>query len=308
MLSVKSLADFLEAEILSGEAGLVHALEDPGIASMGVELISGELSFSNCQRVITLGKRESSIWDTLTDEVKKERLVPIFEMGPPCIIFSGDLDTIDLFVELGDKFSVPILKCVLSRSSLNAKIHGYLIENISEKKSIHGVFVDIHGVGVLIKGRSGLGKSEIALELIGKGHTLIADDRVLVYEREPGLLIGTAPEILKKFIEVRGIGVVNVADMFGVGSFRDTKRLRLVIQLEEWNDNTTYDRIGLVDNTELIFNTEVASMVIPITAGRSAAAIVEAASMNFKLKAMGQNAALEFTDNLNNMLRGDSDD
>ncbi len=303
-VNIKDIVDYMNLDVRAGEQGLSNGIVQTELTTPGVEL-AGHFEFFEPRRVIVLGKREKSIWDTLSDGDKNERVDRMFREYPPCFIFSKDVEPMDIIVDKGNYFNTPVLKSDLSKTALSAKLHSYLTEKLAERTSIHGVFLDIHGVGVVIKGRSGLGKSEVALELIGKGHTLIADDRVDVYEKEPGLIIGEAPAILKKYIEIRGIGVVNVVDMFGVGSFRNTKSLKLIVELEEWGPNTTFDRLGLENRKEKLFYTDVSVIKIPVSSGRNIASIVEAATMNFKLKNMGYNAAQSFNERLQNLLNGD---
>ncbi len=304
---IQDIVTFMNLEVKAGEQGLSNSIAQSELTTPGVEL-AGHFEFFEPRRVIVLGKREKAIWDTLNDVDKNERVDRMFREYPPCFIFSKDVEPMDIIVDKGNYFNTPVLKSDLSKTSLSAKLHSYLTEKLAERTSIHGVFLDIHGIGVVIKGRSGLGKSEVALELIGKGHTLIADDRVDVYEKEPGLIIGEAPAILKKYIEIRGIGVVNVVDMFGVGSFRNSKSLKLIVELEEWGPNTTFDRLGLEDRKEKLFHTDISVIKIPVSTGRNIASIVEAATMNFKLKNMGYNAAEEFNRHLQSILSGDSND
>ncbi len=306
-VSIRDVVKHMNLVVKAGEQGLSNSIVKTELTTPGVELV-GHFDFFEPRRIIILGKREKSILDTLTDDVRNERIDRMFREYPPCFIFSKDVEPMDIVIEKGNCFNTPILKSDLTKTALNAKLHSYLTEKLAERSCIHGVFLDIHGVGVVIKGRSGLGKSEVALELIGKGHTLIADDRVDVYEKEPGLILGEAPKILKKYIEVRGIGVVNVVDMFGVGSFRNKKTVKLIVELEEWGPDTVFDRLGLEDRKERLFNTDITVLKIPVSTGRNIASIVEAATMNFKLKNMGYNAAESFTKNLHKLISGDSDD
>lgn len=179
---------------------------------------------------------------------------------------------------------------------------------LAERQTIHGVLMDINGMGTLIMGKSGIGKSETALELIRRGHQLISDDRVDICEEEPGSLIGTAPKILERYIEIRGIGIVDVVRLFGAGAFRESKKIKLVVELEKWEDGKYYDRLGLETQTTKYFNTEIPKVVIPVLAGRNTALLVESAALNEKLKYFGINSAREFTESVNALARGQGED
>ncbi|MDF2700839.1 MAG: HPr kinase, partial [Haloplasmataceae bacterium] len=165
--------------------------------------------------------------------------------------------------------------------------------------------VDVHGIGTLIRGKSGIGKSEAALELVKRGHKLIADDNVIIYEKEPGKLVGKAPKILERVMEIRGIGIINVVQMFGAGAYRHKKEVELVVDLELDEDiNNQYDRLGVEEAKLKILNTDIPYIKIPIRPGRNMASLIEVAAVNRRLRYMGYNAAQEFMDNLTNLIEG----
>ena len=191
-------------------------------------------------------------------------------------------------------------------SALLSSLYQYLNSALAPRESLHGTLMDISGVGVLIRGKSGIGKSEVALELVRRGHQLVADDRVDIYQREIGIIVGEAPDLLKKYLEIRGIGIVNVVKMFGAKAFKENKKIMLVIDLEPWGENKEYDRLGLEDHTLRFFDTEVAHLRIPISEGRNVASLVEAAAVNQRLKYMGEHSAIEFTNELDKYLTKNS--
>lgn len=219
----------------------------------------------------------------------------IFELKPPCIVFSVKVVVPELFKALGDEYGICVLKSNLRTTPTSSKLFNYLQDHLGQTISVHGTFLDINGMGTLVIGKSGIGKSETSLDLIKRGHQLIADDLVEILEKEPGNLIGRAPEILKRFMEIRGIGIVDVVTMFGAGAYRDRKNLRLVVELETWDENKYYDRLGLEEQKIKYFNTEITKVTIPVLPGRSVSLLVESAAMNEKLKLMGHFAAKEFT-------------
>ena len=205
---------------------------------------------------------------------------------------------------MADKYKIAMFRTKLRTTPSSSKLFTYLQDNLAERLSIHGTLMDINGMGTLIIGKSGIGKSETALDLIKRGHQLISDDLVEIIEKEPGNLIGTSPDILKRYMEIRGIGIVDVVTMFGASSYRDRKNIRLVVELEEWNENKYYDRLGLDSQKIKYFNTEIAKVTIPVLPGRTVALLVESAAMNEKLKLLGHNSALEFVTKVDNKASG----
>jgi len=215
-----------------------------------------------------------------------------------------NVDIEELFMEFGNQYNVAILKSKTRTTPLSSTLYAYLHSKLAPRTSVHGVLVDIHGMGTLITGKSGIGKSETALELIKRGHILVSDDRVDI--------IGAAPKILERYIEIRGIGIVDVVQMFGAGAYRENKKIRLVVELEHWKKGKQYDRLGIETDSVKYFNTELAKITIPILPGRNVATLVESAAMNQKLKYLGYNAAQELTDEVakraKGMRKGDEDD
>jgi HPr kinase/phosphorylase len=174
--------------------------------------------------------------------------------------------------------------------------------------AIHGVFVDIYGVGVLITGESGVGKSETALELVKRGHRLVADDSVEIRQEGENHLVGNAPELIQHLLEIRGLGIINVMTLFGARAIRNYKKVTLVVHLELWDEDKIYDRIGLEEQSMKIIDTELPKLTVPVRPGRNLAVIVEVAAMNYRLKRMGMNAAREFSDRLTDAIEGDIDE
>ena len=200
---------------------------------------------------------------------------------------------------MGNKYNVAVLRMDLPTTASSSKLYVYLQDKLAERISVHGTLMDIGGMGTLIIGKSGIGKSETAHDLIKRGHQLVADDLVEIMEREPGNLIGTSPNVLKRYMEIRGIGIVDVISMFGAASYRDKKMIRLVVELEAWDQNKYYDRLGIDEQRAKYFNTEIPKVTIPVMPGRNVALLVESAAMNEKLKYLGTNAAKEFVEKIN---------
>jgi HPr kinase/phosphorylase len=293
-LRIKHLVRDLDLELLTNHEALQREIKSEMLARPGVEL-AGFLDFFDSDRLILIGSKESHFMKLLDYDLRKKRIEDMFKKRPPGVIFSINVEIEEPFLELGNQYDVAILKSKSRTTPLSGTLYQYLHSKLAPRTSLHGVLLDIHGMGTLITGKSGIGKSETALELIKRGHILISDDRVDIFEAAPGVLIGSAPKILEKFIEVRGIGIVDVVSMFGAGAYRENKKIRLVVELEHWKKAKQYDRLGIETETIKIFDTEIAKITIPILPGRNVATLVESAAMNQKLKYLGYNAAYELT-------------
>ncbi|EER68021.1 putative HPr(Ser) kinase/phosphatase [Gemella haemolysans ATCC 10379] len=229
----------------------------------------------------------------------------------PCIIISRELEVPEELIDAANKYDTPVLRCRQDTTKLMGNISNHLRRVFAPTTSVHGVFIEVYGIGVLLTGESGIGKSEIALELIKRGHRLVADDRVDIREIEKGFLIGSCEStLIKHLLEIRGLGIINVMTLFGTGAVRSDKRLQLNIHLETWNDQKQYDRIGLGDESKEILNSKIEKKTIPVRPGRNVAIIIESAAMNYRLNRMGINTAKDFTSRLaeeikrNNMNNG----
>lgn len=304
-VTVKKLVEEVELEILAGHNGLVNEITDDEIIMPGLEF-AGFLHYFEGKRVLLIGSKEATYLKELGEELAYQRVLTICKFNPPAFVFSRNVNVPEFFIELGNEYNVPVLKSDLRTTPLNGKIFGYLRSQIAQKISVHGVLLDINGMGTLIIGKSAIGKSETALELIKRGHQLIADDRVEIYEKEPGILIGSAPETIAQYIEVRGVGIINVMQMFGAGAYRENKKIRLVIELEAWDKDKYYDRLGDNSQKETYFHTELPKITIPIRPGRNNAVLVETAAMNMKLKYLGKDATKELTEKIGRITRGEN--
>lgn len=293
-IKVIHLAEDNNLKILAGKKGLENCITEQMISRPGIEL-AGFIDFFDPKRVILIGSKEASFLELFTEAEQEEKLRNILKLNPPAVIFSTNVKVKDLYLKLGNEYNIPILKSKLRTTALNSKLYSYLQEYLTERKSVHGVLLDINGMGTLIIGKSGIGKSETALELIKRGHILISDDRVDIFQKDVGILIGEAPKILERFLEVRGIGIIDVVSMFGVGAYRNQKKIRLVVELEKWVEGKSYDRLGLTTKTIKYFDTEIPKVTIPVLPGRNLALLVEAAAMNEKLKYLGYHAAFNLT-------------
>lgn len=289
-------------DLVSGEQGLDNVVSKPQVSRPGIEL-AGLFDFYEDDRIQVLGSKEVTFFGWLNEQDQEIRVDMLFQPKPPMFVFSKNAEIPDIFIRKGKEYNIPITKSSKKTSALLSSLYQYLSATIAERKSIHGTLLDISGVGVLIRGKSGLGKSEVALELVRRGHQLVADDRVDVYQREMGVLVGESPKLLQKYLEIRGIGIVNVVKMFGARAFKENKKIMLVIDLEPWDQHNEYDRLGLENHTIRFFDTDVAYVKIPISEGRNVASLVEAAAVNQRLKFLGENSAQEFSDALDEHLK-----
>ncbi len=302
-LTVKEVKEAMGFEVLAGEKGLSNPVVNEMINRPGMEL-GGFYDFFEDTRILLFGSKESTFLKSLDKNLAHERVEFLFKQSPPAFLFSKNVEVPKYIIDMGNKYNIPVCKCNLPTTALSSKVYSYLQEILTARISVHGVLVDINGMGTLITGKSGIGKSETALELIKRGHQLISDDRVEMFEKEPGVLIGASPKSQEGFMEIRGIGIVNYVQMFGVQAFREAKRVLLVVELEKWNENKVYDRLGIDTLTEKFFNTEITKVVIPVLPGRNVSLLVESAAANVKLKYMGYDGAEEFINKINKLARG----
>ncbi len=264
--------------------------------------MAGYFEHFDATRLQAVGFVEYTYMEGLTNERKYEVYRELMSYDIPCIVFCRDLQPDDIFKEVAKEQRVPVLSTKKSTSSFMAEIIRWLNVKLAPCISVHGVLVDVYGEGVLITGESGIGKSEAALELIKRGHRLVTDDVVEIRKVSDETLVGSAPDITKYFIELRGIGIVDVKALFGASAVKDTQQIDLVIRLEEWDRTKEYDRLGLEENYTEYLGNKVVCHDIPIRPGRNLAVICESAAVNHRQKKMGYNAAQELYTRVQNSL------
>lgn len=255
--------------------------------------LTGFFDHFDSERVQVIGYVEYTYLQTLSENRKKELYEKLMSYGIPCLIFSTGLMPDEQLLQTANEKGIPVFSTPRKTSSFLAEVIRWLNVELAPQISIHGVLVDVYGVGVLIMGESGIGKSEAALELIKRGHRLVTDDVVEISKVSDDTLVGTAPDITRHLIELRGIGIIDVKMLFGVQSVRQTQTIDLVITLEDWNKDKEYDRLGLEEEYTEFLGNKVVCHSIPIRPGRNLAIIVESAAANFRQKKMGYNAAQE---------------
>lgn len=303
-VTIKECKEELELEVVSGEEYLERIVTRPMLSRPGVEIHSNNFQFYERDRIQILGSKEIFLFELLSKEERQERAENLFRFNPPAFIFTKNVSQVPQeFIEASKKYHIPILRSYHKTTSLVGNLTSYLAEEITESKTIHGVMLDVYSIGVLITGKSFVGKSETALELLKRGHTLIADDRVDVIQKEIGVLFGKAPKLIQRLMEVRGIGIVDVVHLFGVGAFRPKKRINLIVNLVKWDESFNYNRLNLEEETEQIFDTFIPKVTIPVQPGRNLATLIEIATMNYRAKHLGYNAGVEFANKIDNLVK-----
>ena len=292
-VSVSKIVELLDLKVFTNEINLKkRKITKADINRPALQLTGFFKSFSN-RRVQIIGNVEYYYIECLDPEIRKKRFEEFLSYDIPCVIFCRDYKPFPEFLEIAEQNGIPILGTSRSTSEFTAELIYVLGEQLAPSITIHGVLVDIYGEGVLITGESGIGKSEAALELIRRGHRLISDDVVEISKINEHTLIGTAPEITRHFIEIRGIGIVDIKTLYGVECVKEKQEINLVIQLAEWKKDVEYDRMGLEDEYVEYLGNKVVSHSLPIRPGRNLAVICEAAAVNHRQKKMGYNAAQE---------------
>lgn len=280
----------------------------PDINRPALQLV-GFFDHFDAERIQVIGYVEYSYIQKMEVEERKKAYDELMSKQFPCIIFCRGMEPDEQIIEAANKYGVPVLVTEKATSAFTAEIVRWLNVELAPCISIHGVLVDVYGEGVLIMGESGIGKSEAALELIKRGHRLVTDDVVEIRRVSDETLIGTAPDITRHFIELRGIGIIDVKTLFGVESVKETQGIDMVIKLEEWNKDNEYDRLGLEENYTEFLGNKVVCHSIPIRPGRNLAIIVESAAVNHRQKKMGYNAAQELYNRVQrNLMKNEDDD
>jgi HPr kinase/phosphorylase len=294
--------DALNLKCIGGRPGLSREITVPELDRPGLALSGFYDNFAH-QRIQVFGRGENAYLKKLKKEGKTDTLKKIFSMKPPCCIFTYGFEPTPNFFDLANKSKCPILQTDLSSSAFSTRIIRVLSNIFAPHETVHGVLVEVYGIGALIKGNSGVGKSEAALSLIERGHRLVADDVVQISCVGGNFLMGKGfSKVTSHHMEIRGLGIINITNLFGMGAIRDEKRVEMVVQLEEWDSKKVYDRIGSIDNFIEILEVKLPCINIPIKPGRDVSLIIEIAAMNERLKRMGYHSAQEFNKNITRWL------
>ncbi len=267
----------------------------PGLA------LAGFFGYFEPGRIQIIGLSENDYISKLDDAKMREIFDRFFSTNPVAVVFSTSLPVSGTIIESADRFGVPLLRTSSKTSEFMAALIGSLSVSLAPRITRHGVLVEVYGEGILILGDSGVGKSETAIELVKRGHRLIADDAVEIKKVSAKSLVGSAPELIRHYVELRGIGIVDVKRIFGMGAVKDTEKIDMIINLEQWVQGKMYDRFGLESEYTDIMGIKIPTTVIPVRPGRNLAVILEIAAMNNRQKKMGYDTAKEFNERLMNM-------
>ncbi len=290
-VSIGKFAKDLNLEIVYAGRGMI-TLSSINVTQPGLQL-AGFLSCYDFNQIMVIGLTEYEYIRGFSSKERKARISKLFEFGEiPCVILSRDLPMLPEFISSARKCACPIFRTSRLSTGIINDLYIYLNRLLAPTTRMHGVLLDVFGVGILITGHSGVGKSETAMELIKRGHRLVADDSVVIKDIAKSLY-GSSPEKIRYFMELRGIGIINIKSMYGSGSVIDEKKIELVVELENWNPDKEYDRLDGTGYTEEILSLTVPKLIIPVTPGRNLAIIIEVAARNFRLKEMGYDAANE---------------
>lgn len=290
--------DALDLTCIAGRRGLPRALTVPDINRPGLALTGFYESFAY-QRVQVFGRGEVAYLQKLHAENNTATLKSLFQYPIPCCVFSHSLQPTDEFIRIAEEACCPVLQSTLESTEFSSRLIRVFSNIFAPKKTMHGVLVEVYGVGILLTGHSGVGKSETALELVERGHRLVADDIIEIRCVNGNIVLGQgANTLISHHMEIRGLGIINVSQLYGVGAIRDQKEVQLVVELEDWDPNKVYDRLGTDQNYMDLLGVKVPAIEIPVRPGRTLPIIIEAAAMNERLKKMGYNSARDFNQNV----------
>ena len=304
-VTVQELVDKVRLKVLQGNDYLNRTITTSDISRPALEF-AGYFKHYPAMRIQLLGITEISFSKDLTHDQMTEYMTRMCTPQTPCFVISTNLPIPAELKQAAEDAKIPILGTHLTSSQILSNMTSYLLGRLAPRKSLHGVLVDISGVGVLITGDSGFGKSETALELVRRGHRLVADDRVEVYARDEQTLVGTAPAILQHLMEIRGIGIIDVSTLYGTGAIMPEDNINLIVHLETWTPDVKFDRLGDRGDNQTIQGVIVPKVSVPVKTGRNLAIIIESAAMNYRAETMGYDATKTFDENLNRLIKQNS--
>jgi len=296
-IDIYTLKDEFKLELLAGERGLHNKIASEDLHRPGLEL-TGFYRFFPHERIQVIGKQEMSYFHSLFPSMQKRRLNEYFRLAPPCVIVTRAQTEIPYFQEYAEKYQVPLLRTTDKTTNFISEVNNFLEKKLAVEQGIHAVCVNVFGVGIIIRGQSGVGKSELALSLIERGHRLISDDLVILKRIGPVALIGSHNGTNKEFLSLRGIGIINILRLYGSGSLQNETKINLDIELVPWVEGTYYDAIGREENQKNYLGIDVPTIQIPIRPGRDVASLVEVAAKNWRLKQEGYHAFKDFENRL----------
>lgn len=253
--------------------------------------IAGFFDYFYNNRIQVMGRVEFSYLEKMSGDERKASLEKLFEKKIPCVIITRNMNVPDEMIEVAQKYNTPVLRTEVTTSRFVSSLIAFLNVELAPRQTMHGVLVEVYGEGILLLGDSGVGKSEAAIELVKRGHRLVADDAVEIKRVSDISLLGSAPDVIRHFVELRGIGIVDVKMIFGIGAVKNVEKIDFIINLELWQDKKQYDRLGLTTEYTEILGINIPSITVPVKPGRNLAVVIEVAAMNNRQKKMGYNAA-----------------
>ena len=304
-VTIQELVKTSNFKIIVGEEFLNKKITSTEIYRPGVEL-TGYFAFYPSWRVQLMGQTELSFIERMTPEERLVIMRRLCQKETPCFIISRNMEAPVELVKACQEAGIPLLQAQSKTTRVSSNVTNFLESRLAERVSMHGVLVDVFGMGVMITGDSGVGKSETALELIQKGHRLVADDRIDLYQHDEDTLMGESPPILRHLIEIRGIGIMDVMTLFGAGAVKQSNEVNLIVNLSLWAKDKKFERLGSTEEMVNILDVQVPKITVPVKTGRNLAIIVEMAAMNFRAKTMGYNAAETFERNLDLLIKENS--
>ncbi len=296
-VSISQLIEDLDLEVVYMPKDKEYYVQSEDINRTALPL-AGYFEYFTYERIQIIGRTEYTYFKNIDKDRRKEILEKFFSFEIPVLIVTRGLEIGQDVIDSAKKYDRVVLSSKSSTTRFMNRLSNYLDNKLAPNVTMHGVLVDVYGIGVLIKGESSIGKSETALELIQRGHRLVADDAVEIRKVDDSRLVGQAPDILKHYMEIRGIGIIDVKSLYGVGAIKNQKVVDLVVELESWNEQKYYDRLGLDREYEEILQNKVEKLVVPVKPGRNTSMIIEVAAMNFRQRGMGIDSAQEFTKKL----------
>lgn len=307
-VTVKMLVDRLKLKVVYGNKELLaKTITTADISRPGLEM-TGYFDYYSPERLQLVGMKEWSYLKTMTANNRYSVFANIFRKETPAVIVAHGLEIPEEMLQAAKENGVAVLQGRNSTSSLSGDMSWYLNSQLAERTSVHGVLVDIYGMGVLIQGDSGIGKSETALELVKRGHRLVADDRVDVYAKDEGTLWGEPAEILLHLLEIRGVGIIDVMSLYGASAVRDSSQVQLCICLEHFENDEVFDRLGNSNEEIELQGVKIPRIRIPVKTGRNVSVVIEAAAMNYRAKQMGYDATKTFKDRLTDLISKNGED
>lgn len=306
VIRTQDLLDNFNLTLVAGDDGIHREISSNDISRPGFEM-TGFFDYYPKERIQIIGKTEMNYFRNISEEEQRDRANRLCTDITPGLVITNWMDIPQILLDAANEAGVPVLKSPRTTNRVVVRITNYLGAKFAPTTALHGVLVDIYGVGILIMGTSGVGKSETALELVKRGHRLVADDSVEIRQEDYDALIGTSPPLIEHLLEIRGLGILNIMTLFGAGAVLDEKQVSYIVHLELWDDNKQYERLGIDEKSMKIMDVHIPKAIIPVRPGRNLAVIIEVAAMNYRLKEMGVNAAADFSNQLTTMIKNNDE-